>query len=65
MGESDSFRVKRARDNVLDLAREWSRAYRVWNDTDGPEEEKLYTVQRRLRVRLDAACHELVALEDA
>lgn len=63
MNESNAFRVKRAQDNVLKLARDWSKAYRIWNDTEGPEEEKLYTVQRRLRERLDAACHELVALE--
>jgi hypothetical protein len=64
-----AFRVKRAEDNVLRLAREWSRANAAWMNSPGVtdpeqvEEQKLFEAQRGLRKRLDAAAHELVAVE--
>lgn len=66
MNESKAFRVKRAQDNVLKLARDWSRAHSAWtkHDGGGREDERLYEAQSTLRKRLDAACHELVAVEE-
>jgi hypothetical protein len=69
VNESKAFRVKRAQDNVLRLARDWSAAYGAWmncpgaTDQEQVEEHKLFEAQRGLRRRLDAAAHELVAVE--
>lgn len=69
MNESNAFRVKRAQDNVLRLAREWSKANKAWfdapsiTDEDQQKEDALHTKQRLLIKRLEAACHELVAVE--
>lgn len=65
MNESKAFRVKRAQDNVLRLAREWAKAEREWrlHDGTGSEDDRLYERQRLLRERLESACRELVAVE--
>jgi hypothetical protein len=51
---------------VLRLARDWSRAHSAWtkHDGGGREDDRLYEVQNTLHKRLEAAAHELVAVED-
>ena len=65
MTEAKAFRIKRAQDDVLRLAREWAKAHAAWMAHDGSESKdaRLYSAQRWLRHRLEAACHELVARE--
>jgi hypothetical protein len=65
MNEAKQFRVKRAEGNVLRLAREWSKADTAWRAHDGNmrEDNRLFDEQKALHKRLEAACHELVAVE--
>jgi hypothetical protein len=65
VNECKAFRVRRAQEGVLRLAREWSRANATWraHDGDGREDDRLYEVQSALNHRLEAACHDLVARE--
>jgi hypothetical protein len=65
VNESKAFRVKRAADNVVRLAREWSVAYHAWSTFDGDSrrDDELFDAQKALHRRLEAAAHELVAVE--
>lgn len=65
MTERKAFRVKRAQENLLQRAREWSEAWSAWRAYPGfdPEDDRLYDVQRAKHERVEAAAHELVAVE--